>query len=580
MKIELEKSSTQIREAFVNLKTREDIADLLEIDKLKLNFHLYVLPSRNKYSTFLISKKGGGEREITAPISPIKILQRKLNKALELVYMPKSCTHGFIINRSIITNARMHQKKRCVLNLDLKDFFPSIHFGRVRGLFMGIPYNLNQDVSTILAQICCHNGKLPQGAPTSPIVSNMVCAKLDSNLKQLARENQCSYTRYADDITFSSNRSGFPSSIACLSEIGQTEVGKELNDIIEKNGFKINSSKTRLQLRHQRQEVTGLIVNRYVNINRKYFKKLRAILYAWKKFGIESTTQNFFENHASFKYFGVEVDSVLFKKIIQGKIEFVGMVKGKTSRIFIDLQSKFYSLASELRTKRKYIYSKTIPVIYTEGKTDKNHLRAALNHFNAKGYYLDLKFEFPKKDVPIGGPKLFSKMEFEQDRPITNDRPHIFVFDRDDKVILNNLNQNDDYIERNNKVYSLVLPIPPHREDLPEICIEFYYSDKDIKTYDEEGRRLFISSEFDSYTGKHLKEELICKNINRFKGSTKIISEEVVDSTGNNVALTKRDFSSNILNKKKNFKDVDFSGFEPLFGKITEIISKFDSGIK
>jgi RNA-directed DNA polymerase len=580
MEIKLTKSQAQIRNDLLSLINREDIANLFEIDKKKLNYHLYVLPPHKKYTTFVIAKKGGGKREITAPISPIKILQRKLNKALELVYRPKNCTYGFVQGRNIISNARAHQKKRYVLNLDLMDFFPSIHFGRVQGLFMGIPYNLNQDVSTILAQICCHNGKLPQGAPTSPIISNMICAKLDSNLKQLARENQCDYSRYADDITFSSNRSKFPSTIAKISEIGQTEIGEELSEIINKNGFKINSSKTRLQFRYQRQEVTGLVVNRYVNINRKYLKKLRAILYIWKKFGVESTAQNFFEKHSLKKYSDSELGDDLFKRVIKGKIEYVGMVKGKANRIFLEFQNDFYSLAPELKSKKKYLYTKTIPVIYTEGKTDKKHLQAALNYFQLNGSYLDLKLEFPRRDQPIGGPKLIEKMEFEQDRPISNDRPHIFIFDRDDKVVLHTLGQKDDYCERKNKVYSLILPIPVHRKDLSEICIEFCYKDEDIKTLDKNGRRLFLSNEFDPMTGNHLEKKMKCKNVNKIRGSLKIVSEEVHDLKGINVALTKNDFADNIFNKKDNFTRIDFSGFEPLFGKIAEIISIFDSEIK
>ncbi|MCJ7484045.1 MAG: reverse transcriptase family protein [Thermodesulfovibrionales bacterium] len=577
MEIELIKSHIQIRNDFSCLFSRKDIADLLEIEKNKLNYHLYVLSPSKKYSTFMIKKKGGGKREITAPISPIKILQRKLSKALELIFTPKNCIHGFIRGRNILSNARAHQKKRFVLNLDLKDFSPSIHFGRVRGLFMGIPYNLNKDVSTILAQICCHDGKLPQGAPTSPIISNMICAKLDSNLKKLAKENQCVYTRYADDITFSTNRSKFPSPIAYLTESGETEIGNELSKLIEINGFEINPFKNRLQFKYQRQSVTGLTVNRYANINRKYLKKLRAILFAWKKYGIESTSTNYFNKFPDRDYSDKETNIDLFKQIMKGKIDFIGMVKGKSSKTYIDLQSKFYSLAPELKKMKKFIYSKTIPVIYTEGKTDKKHINAALESFKSKGFYQDLSLEFPKKDVTLGDSRLLERMRGEQERPIDNNRPHIFIFDRDNKKILDELNQNDDYCERANKVFTMILPLPPHRENVSEICIEFYYSDMDIMTCDEKGRRLFLSNEFDPFSGKHYSEKISCTSINKLKGSLKIISEKVFDIKGNSIALSKNDFADNIKNRKKNFDKVDFSGFEPLFGKIAEIISIFDS---
>src|SRR5690606_12917628 len=150
-------------------------------------------------------------------------------------------------------------------------------------------YRLNDEVATILAQICCHNGILPQGAPTSPIISNMICVRLDAKLQQLAKEHQCTYSRYADDITFSTNRSSFPSALAYLSDIGQIEIGNELSIIIEENGFQINPKKTRLQSKHQRQEVTGLTVNRYPNVQRRYIKQIRGILHAWKKYGLDAT---------------------------------------------------------------------------------------------------------------------------------------------------------------------------------------------------------------------------------------------------------------------------------------------------
>jgi RNA-directed DNA polymerase len=274
------KSSQELRDEFFKLQSRDDIAQLLELTTKQLNFHLYVLSAKKKYKVFTIPKKSGGTRQISAPASPIKIIQRKLKQVLEAVYAPKPATHGFVLGRSIISNARLHKKRRYVLNIDLENFFPTIHFGRVRGMFMGNPYKLNTEVATILAQICCHQGILPQGAPTSPVISNMICARLDAKLQQLAKEYQCTYSRYADDITFSTNRSKFPSVLARLSDIGQVEVGNELSAVIQENGFTINPKKVRLQVKQQRQEVTGLTVNRYPNVQRSYIKQIRGILHA------------------------------------------------------------------------------------------------------------------------------------------------------------------------------------------------------------------------------------------------------------------------------------------------------------
>jgi RNA-directed DNA polymerase len=128
------------------------------------------------------------------------MLQRKLNQVLQAVYPVKNVVHGFARGRAIVTNARMHVRARHILNINLKDSFPSVNFGRVRGMFLAKPYQLPEPVATVLAQLCTHKNSLAQGAPTSPVVSNMVCARLDSHLKKLARENGCIFSRYADDL--------------------------------------------------------------------------------------------------------------------------------------------------------------------------------------------------------------------------------------------------------------------------------------------------------------------------------------------------------------------------------------------
>ncbi len=386
MSADLSKSPQELRDEFFKLQSRDDIAQLLEITIKQLNFHLYVLPTTKKYKVFTVPKKSGEPRQISAPASPIKLIQRKLVQVLESVYQPKIATYGFVKGRDIIKNARLHKKRRYVLNIDLENFFPTIHFGRVRGMFMKNPYNLSDEVSTILAQICCHNSVLPQGAPTSPIISNMICARLDAKLKQLAKEHYCTYSRYADDITFSTNRSKFPSALAYLSDIGQIEVGGELSSLIEENGFKVNSKKVRLQVEQQRQEVTGLIVNKYPNVPRKYIKQVRAILHAWDKYKIESTAQNYFENHAKHKYPNPSVYRPPFQKIVLGKIQFIGMVKGQHNPVYLRLLREFSRLAPEYYdSKRLMNLSTTKPYIYTEGKTDRKHLEAALRNLKLLG---------------------------------------------------------------------------------------------------------------------------------------------------------------------------------------------------
>jgi len=193
MNTKLTRSGETLKELFMSLKEPRDVANLLEVEYSRLIYHIHKYPESKKYTTFTISKRNGEVREIRSPISPIKILQKKLNVILQHVYTPKPSVYSFIPNRSILDNAKQHLGRKYVFNLDLKDFFPSIHFGRVRGMFIGKPYNLPPSVATILAQICCWEGVLPQGAPTSPIISNMICARMDSELQKLARECRCTY---------------------------------------------------------------------------------------------------------------------------------------------------------------------------------------------------------------------------------------------------------------------------------------------------------------------------------------------------------------------------------------------------
>ncbi|MDA0244706.1 MAG: reverse transcriptase domain-containing protein [Chloroflexi bacterium] len=340
LNITLRAHAEDLQQKFFNLQTPEDIANLLEINSYNfLKYLIFVLPEKNRYTQFVIPKRNNGHRIILEPIPNLKIIQQKLLQVLNTVYEPKTNVHGFVHARSIVTNARAHVKKKYILNIDLKDFFPSIHFGRVRGMFMAHPYNLNEKVATVLAQICSLPKCLPQGAPTSPIISNMICAKMDSELQKLAKENRCFYTRFADDITFSTTVKQFP--IALATQIDQiVNVGYGLDKIIHGNGFEINQEKVRLHTNKQRQEVTGLTTNLFVNVNRKFVRQVRAMLHAWEKFGYQSA-ENEYRSLYSYRNKDKPYKSLpMFQKIVKGKIEFIGMVRGREDRIFIKLNNK------------------------------------------------------------------------------------------------------------------------------------------------------------------------------------------------------------------------------------------------
>lgn len=346
----------ELRELFGALATPQQLAELLRIDYLELRRLIYKIPPAQRYQVFEIPKRAGGMRVILAPNKELKNVQGELNRVLQSVYWPKRkiAAHGFLPERSVLTNANLHVSRKYVLNLDLKDFFPSINFGRVRGMFMAKPYNLPAEVATVLAQICCFNNQLPQGAPTSPIVSNMICARLDSELQQLAKNNRCIYTRYADDISFSTHRTHFPAAIAALDPEGHVELGSQLLAIIKTNGFRVNYSKVRLQRPPWRQEVTGLVVNRFPNVERKYVRQIRAMLHAWQKYGYEAAQAEFLDRF-DFKHRSIAKSNRLFAQVVKGKIDFLGLVKGKNDQIYIRFVKQLRELESPLQSERENI---------------------------------------------------------------------------------------------------------------------------------------------------------------------------------------------------------------------------------
>lgn len=339
MKLILTRNETELRDLFWRLQTPRDVADLLEISYSVLVFNVFKLPADRKYTIFHVPKKHGGFREIRAPISNIKIIQQKLNSVFQSTFRVKSCVHGFADGRSIVSNAERHANKRYVLNVDLKDFFPSINFARVFGMFKAYPYHFPHKVAMVLARICCDEFEFPQGAPTSPVVSNMICAKMDSQLKHLAQVLKCWYSRYGDDLTFSTSKESFPVELATSGPTG-TRVGARLEALIKANHFEVNDKKVRLQEFTERQEVTGLVVNKRPNVQRAYRQQIRAMLHAWQKYGLVSAQENHLtrfrhKHRAPFK------TEPRFENVVRGKIEFLGMVRGHQDSIYQRYLSQF-----------------------------------------------------------------------------------------------------------------------------------------------------------------------------------------------------------------------------------------------
>ncbi|MEI3551606.1 MAG: retron Ec67 family RNA-directed DNA polymerase/endonuclease [Acutalibacteraceae bacterium] len=263
-------------EKLSNIKTRNELAVHLGISKRQLTYILYVRKVESFYHTFSISKKSGGIRTICAPQGRLKILQKKilclLTEHVSELNQKRynKVSHAFEKGKGIISNSKVHRNKRFVINIDLEHFFDSFHFGRVCGYFeKNRDFQLAHNVALDLARLLCYRGCLPQGAPTSPIVANLICQTLDMHLLQISKKYHLDYTRYADDLTFSTNDKNFLKL--------QEDFIKELQQEILRSGFRINSNKTRLQYRESQQKVTGLVVNKKINVARDYYKQTRAM---------------------------------------------------------------------------------------------------------------------------------------------------------------------------------------------------------------------------------------------------------------------------------------------------------------
>ena len=345
----------ELKQRFLELEDREDVAALLGIPERSLRYFLYKRRPENMYITFEVPKKDGSKREISAPSKELKAIQRKLADVLSVVYDPKVCAYGFIEGRNIIGNAKRHVNRRLVFNIDLKNFFAQIHFGRVRGMLMSKPYCIKEEAATTIAQIVCYNGHLPQGAPSSPIITNMISAPLDNALMRLAKKANCVYTRYADDITFSTYKPEFDESIVRV-ENGNILIGEDLGKVLKKNSFEVNTPKIALRSRIYRQEVTGLTVNKFPNLRRNYIKQLRAILHSCEKFGVYNAAKVYIEKglcknpeiHKLLKKPDAEHEIVAwFKLVLVGKVRYIKQVKGNKNLTYLAFAKKINEIFEE-----------------------------------------------------------------------------------------------------------------------------------------------------------------------------------------------------------------------------------------
>jgi len=371
-------------------QTRLDVARILGFEPRSLSYILYKMPDVRKYTSFEIPKRSGGMRQIKAPADQLRLLQRRLANALYLCLDEiersgagrRSLAHGFERKRSIVTNASIHKRRRYVLNLDLAEFFPSINFGRVRGFFIKDKhFALNEKVATVIAQVACHDNELPQGSPCSPVISNLVCHLLDVRLARFAKEHKCTYSRYADDITFSTNRRDFPTELAASDSKmpSRWHLGAPLVAEIKGSGFHINENKTRMQCRGSRQVATGLLVNEKVNIRPEYYRIARSMCH-----GLFSTGEYYRMTPTSLVAGSTRDTSIKIPATsldpLEGILAHIHYVKSSTPPPR-DADRNKPTAAEALY--RKFLFYKAFvalkaPLIVPEGKTDSIYLRAAM----------------------------------------------------------------------------------------------------------------------------------------------------------------------------------------------------------
>ncbi len=368
-------------------ETLSDLAALLGYKTQTLSYILYKIPPAKKYRSFEVPKRNGGTRTISAPCPQLKLLQRHLATLLYIcrdhidqTSQRRVLSHGFRRRHSIFTNAKPHKRRRYVLNLDIQDFFPSLNFGRVRGFFIkNRDFALNEKIATIIAQIACHENMLPQGSPCSPVIADLIAHPMDVRLAQLARKHGVTYTRYADDLTFSTGQKQFPSPLAVYSGQGhEWAVGSELAGVIKAAGFAVNSDKTRLQSRNGRQVVTGLTVNAKVNIQATYYRRARAMCHLLFKSGSYRVSPSAGNDNSS-----TAIESLGPLGGILAHIHFVkdaadhrkSLDKIKQPIAARKLYAAFIFYRLFVRLDR--------PLIVCEGKTDNVYLRYAIRALSA-----------------------------------------------------------------------------------------------------------------------------------------------------------------------------------------------------
>jgi len=316
---------TRKAEQFINCNSNRAIEATLQLPQMQLAATAF----SPQYYYFKIPKSKGGFREIEAPELYLKKIQRKINDYLQFVYytMNVEASHGFVINpkrqkpKNIVSNASKHIGNDYMLNVDFDDFFHQISQQEVYQIFTTGPFDFSKTTANTLAKICTNKGRLPMGAPTSPALSNFACIDLDNDLQKWAEDNAITYTRFVDDLSFSSKKP--------ISRIHLQEIIK----ITDKYELRLKPTKTKFYGKNQTKSVTGIVVGQNsLSIDEDYYKELNKDLERLQKtVEVHIITGQIYKADALKK----------FKQEVMGKINFIAIVMGYDSNIYQNYLSAY-----------------------------------------------------------------------------------------------------------------------------------------------------------------------------------------------------------------------------------------------
>jgi len=316
-------------EQLIHCTTTDDLENLLRLPHFTLTKD-FLFP---QYYSFKLRKSNGGFRMIEAPAPDLKKTQRRLNEYLQCIYygILTAAAYGFIINprkrepRNIVTNASKHLGCNYLLNMDFDDFFHQISQKRIYRIFQSTPFQFQKSTANLLAKLCTYKGRLPMGAPTSPVLSNFACVPLDNELEQWADNHSITYTRFVDDLSFSSKQA--------ITQQHFLEIIK----IFERNQLIIEPTKTKWFDKKQTKTVTGLVLGEKVKIQNEYYEELERDLDRLKKaIEVQIITGLLYKAEAIVK----------FKQEVMGKINFIAVVMGYDNEIYQTYLEKYENVTN------------------------------------------------------------------------------------------------------------------------------------------------------------------------------------------------------------------------------------------